>query len=87
MLFGRYAVPALLSSEWTGMEKMDFHRVLGKCNCLLIFSFREKAAEVYGPVPPDVERFGLELETGVHMSFVMVMGMVLMMVGALLGWS
>ena len=66
---------------------MDYHRVLSNSNCLLIFSFREKKDEVYGPVLPDVERFGLELETGVHMSFIMVMGVVLMMVKALLGWS
>lgn len=86
MLFGIYAVPAFLSSVWIIIEKMDYHRVLSNCNCLLIFSFREKA-EVYGPVLPDVERFGLEPETGVHMSFIMVMGVVLMMVRALLGWS
>lgn len=87
MLFGIYAVPALLSSVWIIIEKMDYHRVLSNSNCLLILSFREKKAEVYGPVLPDVERFGLEIGTGVHMSFIMVMGVVLMMVRALLGWS
>lgn len=87
MLFGIYAVPALLSSVWIVIRKMDYHRVLSNSSCLLVFSFREKAAEVYGPVLPDVEHFGLELETGVHMSFIKVMAVVLMMVRALLGWS
>lgn len=87
MLFGIHAVPAFLSSVWIIIEKIDYHRVLSNSNYLLIFSFREKAAEVYGPVLPYVERFGLELETGVHMSCITVKGVVLTMVRVLLGWS
>ena len=87
MLFGVYAIPALLSSVWIVIEKINYHRVLSNSSCLLIFSFREKKPEVYGPVPPDVECFGVELETGVHISFIMALEVVLMVVRALLGWS
>lgn len=39
------------------------------------------------PVLSDVECSGLELEIGVHMSFIMVKGVVPMMIKALLSWS
>lgn len=39
------------------------------------------------PVLPDVWCCGLELGTGVHMSFIMVEGVVLMKIKALVGWS
>ncbi|XP_008938822.1 PREDICTED: grainyhead-like protein 2 homolog, partial [Merops nubicus] len=51
-----------------------------KCSInFLMEGFREKADEIYGPVLQDVEHFGLELETDVHMSFIMLMGVVLTM--------
>lgn len=39
------------------------------------------------PVLPGVQHFGIDLEAGVHMSFTVVMGMVLRMVRASLGWT
>lgn len=81
-----YTVPAVLSSVWIVTAKMDYHSILSKSNCLLSFSFRDKA-KVYVPVLPDAECCGLELETGVHMSFIMVEGVVPTMVKGLLDWS
>lgn len=85
MLFGICAVPLIFSMD---SNRMGYYQVLSNSNCLLVFSFREKKAEVYGWACPT--RYGTLwhwLEEGVHMSFTVVVGMVPMMVRVSLGWT